>query len=72
MCIVLFSERDAHVHAPRWSTIIAKSLVYYINYINQIKIVSQYSPRDEEVSLAELEKVGRAPALAFQQPRVAV
>ena len=28
-------------------------------------MVSQYSPRDEEVSLAELEKVGRAPALAL-------
>ena len=28
-------------------------------------MVSQYSPRDEEVSLAELEKVGRAPTLAL-------
>ena len=28
-------------------------------------MVSQYSPRDEEVSLAELEKVGRAPMLAL-------
>ena len=33
--------------------------------LGQIKIVSQYSPRDEEVSLAELEKVGRAPMLAL-------
>ena len=30
-----------------------------------MKIVSQYSPRDEEVSLAELEKVGRAHMLAL-------
>ena len=28
-------------------------------------MVSQYSPRDEEVSLGELENVGRAPALAL-------
>ena len=39
----------------------------YDNYINEKKIVSQYSPRDEEVSLAELEKVGRGPALALQR-----
>ena len=37
----------------------------YINYINEKKIVGQYLPRDE-VSLAKLEKVGRAPALALQ------
>ena len=28
-------------------------------------MVSQYSPRNEEVLLAELEKVGRAPTLAL-------
>ena len=38
----------------------------YVNYINEKKIVSQYSPRDEEVSLAKLEKVGRAPTLALR------
>ena len=37
----------------------------YDNYIN--KKNSQYSPRDEEVSLDKLEKVGRAPALALQK-----
>ena len=39
----------------------------YDNYIN--KKNSQYSPRDEEVSLDKLEKVGRAPALALQKTR---
>ena len=34
-----------------------------------IKTNSQYSPRDEEVLLAELEKVGRAPALALRKTR---
>ena len=42
---------------------------FYDNYINEKKIVSQYSPRDAEVSLAELEKVGRGPALALQRTR---
>ena len=37
----------------------------YDNYIN--KKNNQYSPRDEEVSLDELEKVGRAPALALRK-----
>ena len=41
----------------------------YDNYIDEKKIVSQYSPRDEEVSLAKLEKVGRRPGLALCRTR---